>query len=332
MWPDFSYVLHDILNCNTDIGLSAKIKTYGFFQTISFVSFYFLTLRILVKNNLADAIIDLRIIKITISIFLLFYLQVFFSINYFVINLLLSIGVLNVNCNDSFSIKYFFFLVFILICGVCGSAFQLAFENYSKFGSFTVKNGHGFFGASISIFIILNLLYYNKKSLLMSIFYEISPFVYLSYGIGKLGCHLSGDGDWGIINKYFNENSFLYNILTSNYPRNVINAGLKIEGCNFKYCTTLANNVYSLPLYESFISIIGFIILSRSKTIRQRISLAFIIIGVMRFLTEFINDNIIIINFYKISLTYSQIISLCFVIMGVLILLPTNYFKDREYF
>lgn len=69
-----------------------------------------------------------------------------------------------------------------------------------------------------------------------------APSLMLAYGVGRIGCHLAGDGDWGIqnINPKPSSLSCLPDWFWSyNYPHNVINEGVPIPGCIGKHCMML---------------------------------------------------------------------------------------------
>jgi phosphatidylglycerol---prolipoprotein diacylglyceryl transferase len=89
-----------------------------------------------------------------------------------------------------------------LIAGVAGSKILYIIENWSSFildpigtafnpGGLTYYGG--FIFASVSIY-----LYGKKKGIkFLTITDAISPGLILGYGIGRIGCHLAGDGDYG---------------------------------------------------------------------------------------------------------------------------------------
>ncbi|MDV7390741.1 prolipoprotein diacylglyceryl transferase, partial [Arthrospira platensis SPKY1] len=90
----------------------------------------------------------------------------------------------------------------------------------------------------------------------------------IAYGIGRLGCHFSGDGDWGIVAAAQPEWWFLPDWLWAyDYPNNVAQDGVPIEGCEFQYCRRLDPPVYPTPLYETFMAFIigGFLWLMRRR-------------------------------------------------------------------
>src|SRR5690606_5992747 len=80
-----------------------------------------------------------------------------------------------------------------------------------------------------------------------------APGLMLAYAIGRLGCHLSADGDWGIVNLSPKPGwlSWAPDWLWSfKYPHNVINEGVPIPGCVGNFCQELPNPVYPTALYE----------------------------------------------------------------------------------
>lgn len=140
------------------------------------------------------------------------------------------------------------------------------------------------------------------------------PGLMLAYGIGRIGCQIAGDGDWGIVNDLPQPEwlSFLPDWTWAyNYPNNVL--GIDLQG-----------NVYPTPLYETVLCIVLFSIL---WAIRKKItfpgmlfSIYLLMNGVERFFIEKIRVN----EVYSIlgnSITQAEIISVLFVIIGVLGLL-----------
>ena len=90
----------------------------------------------------------------------------------------------------------------------------------------------------------------------------------LAYGIGRIGCHMSGDGDWGISNlkpkpewkKLLPDWMWAYT-----YPNNVIRAGEPMDTCLDPlrvYCYELSTPVYPTAVYEALMGIILFMIIT----------------------------------------------------------------------
>lgn len=133
-----------------------------------------------------------------------------------------------------------------------------------------------------------------------------APGVLLAYGIGRIGCQVSGDGDWGIASTS-PAPSWLPDWMWSyDYPNNV-NAvmgphrggyvGERItEGTCFPdYCTHLVPGVYPTPLYEAIACVLLFCVLwflrKRINTSGVIFSLFLIADGAERFLIEKIRVN-----------------------------------------
>jgi phosphatidylglycerol:prolipoprotein diacylglycerol transferase len=110
------------------------------------------------------------------------------------------------------------------------------------------------------------LLWYARKQgmALLPFMDSNAPGLMLAYGTGRLGCQLSGDGDWGIVNTTSKPDwlGFLPDWAWAyQYPHNVINSGIPIPGCNGPHCMMLPEAVYPTPLYEAVICIGLFFVL-----------------------------------------------------------------------
>ena len=150
-----------------------------------------------------------------------------------------------------------------------------------------------------------------------------SPGMLLAYAIGRMGCHLAGDGDWGIINRAAKPAWLSWApdwAWAAHYPHNVIRQGVYIEGCRLDYCTVLPDAVFPTSLYESLVCGLLFFLL---WTLRRRLTtpglLFFIyalLIGLERFLIEYIRvtPRHILLGW---SLTQAQLISLGFIFIGL---------------
>ncbi|OQA12227.1 MAG: Prolipoprotein diacylglyceryl transferase [Bacteroidetes bacterium ADurb.Bin397] len=149
-----------------------------------------------------------------------------------------------------------------------------------------------------------------------------APGLMLAYGTGRLGCQISGDGDWGIVNNNPKPSwmEFLPDWFWSyNYPHNVLSEGIPIPGCTGPHCMMLPEPVYPTPLYEAIVCIGLFFVL---WSLRTRINIAgmlfsiyLIFNGVERFFIEKIRVN----TKYHISgheITQAEIISVILIILG----------------
>jgi phosphatidylglycerol:prolipoprotein diacylglycerol transferase len=122
-----------------------------------------------------------------------------------------------------------------------------------------------------------------------------SPGMMLAYGVGRIGCQLSGDGDWGIVNHHPKPGFIPQWMWAFNYPHNAINEGVPIPGCNGFYCSQLAHGVYPTPFYEVAICLLFFMLMwifRRKITIPGFMFFTYLVLnGGERFLIEMIRIN-----------------------------------------
>lgn len=152
------------------------------------------------------------------------------------------------------------------------------------------------------------------------------PGMMLAYGIGRIGCQMSGDGDWGIPSLETKPHwlSWLPNWMWSfNFPHNVNGVGMPILGCKGKYCNELAVPVFPTSFYESVICILLFLFLWQ---IRHKIKapgvlfgIYMILAGIERFFIELIRVNTRYVVF-GISFTQAELISILMVAGGIILI------------
>ncbi len=213
-----------------------------------------------------------------------------------------------------------------LIGGFAGAKLFAWFEDPQPFWEFISDpfSGLTIYGGLITAFVAC-YIYVRKHKLSAGHFMDgVAPSLILAYGIGRLGCHMSGDGDWGIENPSPKPDwmSFLPDWLWSyNYPNNVIDEGVLMPDCIYDdYCYQLAVPVYPTPLYEIMMCLIIFGILwYLRKRIHVTGMLFFIYLifnGIERFLIELIRVNVPY-NIGGLEITQAQLISSALIITGV---------------
>ena len=212
------------------------------------------------------------------------------------------------------------------ISGIIGAKIFASLENWEDFindpiGQLFSFSGLTFYGGLI--FGAISVSYYAKKNgiKLLHLIDVFAPSLILAYGIGRAGCHFSGDGDWGIVASNQPDWWFLPDWMWSyNYPNNVINEGIPIPGCEGNFCYQLAENVYPTPFYEIIMAGLIFLFL---WSIRKKIKIAgmlfFIYLtlnGIERFFIEKIRVN----TKYDIlgGTTQAEIISSILILTGII--------------
>ncbi|MCO6484890.1 MAG: prolipoprotein diacylglyceryl transferase [Saprospiraceae bacterium] len=213
------------------------------------------------------------------------------------------------------------------ICGVAGSKLFSLLEDpqaliQDPVGQIFSGSGLNFLGGLILGFVGVFTYIRMKKIPGIHLLDATAPALVVGYAVGRIGCQLSGDGDWGIVHLdpvpvwWFLPDW----IWSFDYPHNVLNEGVPIEGCTWKYCHRLAEPVYPTPFYET---VLGGVILALLWGLRKRIHvpgvlffLYLVLISAERFLIEFIrvNDRYDILGF---QWTQSQAISVLLFLVGL---------------
>lgn len=224
------------------------------------------------------------------------------------------------------------------ISGLLGAKIFHNLENINEFIADPVGALFSFSGLTMYGGLIVGsaaVIYYAKKNGLTvtHVIDACAPGLMLAYGVGRLGCHLSGDGDWGIENLAPQPAalSFLPDWFWSfSYPHNVLNEGIPIAGCVGKHCSMLPNPVFPTALYEAITCIGLFFVLwgVRKKITSPGVlfSLYLLLNGLERFFIEKIRVNTLY-HIFGYGITQAEIISFCLIILGII---GIFYFKKRH--
>jgi len=152
-----------------------------------------------------------------------------------------------------------------------------------------------------------------------------APSMLLAYGIGRMGCHFSGDGDWGIVNTAPKPSwmSFLPDWFWAyNYPNNVSRECDPTGGsmpCDFEVTPYLQLPVFPTPMYEILMAFalfgIVWMLRKRIKPVGALFGIYMIFAGLERFFIEKIrvNSTYDILGFHP---TQAEIISVLLVLGG----------------
>jgi phosphatidylglycerol---prolipoprotein diacylglyceryl transferase len=116
----------------------------------------------------------------------------------------------------------------------------------------------------------------------------VAPGLLLAYGIGRLGCQFSGDGDWGIPNTSPPPAALAWLpdwLWAYDYPNNVIGSGVPMAAGGYPgYGTHLVPSVFPTPLYESLMAFALFAVL---WGLRKHIQRPFTMFGLYMMLNGF---------------------------------------------
>lgn len=215
-----------------------------------------------------------------------------------------------------------------LVFGLLGAKLFDTFENWGDFlkdpSSIFSTRGLTWYGGLICA--ALAIWWYAKKHKIA--FWHLNdaaaPTLMVAYSLGRVGCQVAGDGDWGIENHSPKPFSWLPDWMWAyNYPHNVNEMGVKIEGCmDAKYCYQLEHAVFPTPFYEIIICLILFVIIwsLRKKFKIPGTLFAFYLIlnGLERFFIEKIRVNVQM-DFLGINMTQAELISALLIIGGAIL-------------
>ncbi len=263
--------------------------------------------------------------------------------------------------------------IIALIFGLLGAKLFDIFENWGDF----LKNpssyifspaGLTFYGGLICA--ALAIWFYAKKHKIGFWYLNdaAAPGLMLAYAVGRIGCQVSGDGDWGIYNSAysvasvskvipgnidrFNESlhahsqffisqfenldavphitypkpsflSFLPDwVFAYNFPHNVNDTGIPLEGCVGKYCNQLPVPVFPTSFYETVVCLILFLVLwllrKKLKIPGTLFAIYLTLNGIERFFIEKIRVNTRM-HFLGLHPTQAEVISALLFVSGLVI-------------
>ena len=223
-------------------------------------------------------------------------------------------------------------LIVALVSAIVGSKLFDILDNIEVFLRDPVQSllsfsGFAFLGGLVSTIIAL-ILYMRVVKLDWNQVIDCSaPAILIGYAIGRMGCHLSGDGCWGVINTFAQPEWLTWLpdwTWAFRYPHNVINQGIPIPGCGGPHCRILAEPVFPTALYESLYSLFAFgLIWSLRKRIKAPVvlfGLFLVIHGTGRFLVEQIRINKQY-DLFGLLLSQAEIISVVLILAGISVML-----------
>lgn len=167
------------------------------------------------------------------------------------------------------------------LSGLLGARVWYIGENWSAlrhdlFGALFASAGFTFYGGFIIAAIVVYVLAKRDGTDMGRFCDALGPCLALGYAVGRLGCQLSGDGDYG---------SATYGFWGMSYSTGVVP-------------TLAGERVYPTPLFESTLSLLIVFTLSyveRSETLLarrfQRFGLYLVLISLERVVVEFLRIN-----------------------------------------
>jgi prolipoprotein diacylglyceryl transferase len=304
MYPDLSYVLHDLFGTAPD-NWTSIVKTFGFFLALSFLTAAYLLFLELKRKN-AEGLFVPHMTKDEKG-----------------------------NMKETYPHERVGDITMVAaISGLLGAKIFAILESAENVRAFMEDPIHTFFsGSGIAMYGgliggFIGVYWFITKKLKMNALYmmdAVAPSLIFAYAVGRIGCQMAGDGDWGIVAAPQPSWWFLPDWLWAfDFPRNVTNssghAHEVIQGFTGHYNTRLVPPVYPTPIYETFMSAaIGFFLWGIRKRIKVHGALFMIYLilnGLERFFIEKIrvNDKL---HAFGIDFTQAELIAVSIFIIGI---------------
>ncbi len=204
--------------------------------------------------------------------------------------------------------------IILIIAGFAGAKAFHILENLDAFsrspsrmifstGGFTFYGGMIFGGFAV-------VHYVRKKGLnLGSVADAIAPGVMVAYGVGRIGCQLSGDGDWGIASNLAAKPDLIPMwFWAETYPNNIMGVDLS------------SMPVYPTPIYEFLAAMAIFGILWSFRKHAHLTGWLFWVYIVFNGAERFFIEKIRVNNrfdLFGITMPQAEVIALCLIVIGV---------------
>ncbi|MBZ0200755.1 MAG: prolipoprotein diacylglyceryl transferase [Ignavibacteriaceae bacterium] len=206
-----------------------------------------------------------------------------------------------------------------IVFGIVGSKLFHLLENFSDFlknpiGMAFNPGGLTFFGGLILAGIAVVIYTRRKKIPFLLLADAAAPALALAYGIGRIGCHLAGDGDYGIPTTL----PWGTNYANGTVPPSAMFRGSEIANSFPGGIVPDTTPLHPTPIYELIVAIIIFSILwklRKNDWVAGKLFMIYLIFtGTARLLVETIRLN----PRYIFNLSEAQIISVFMIFGGVI--------------
>lgn len=209
--------------------------------------------------------------------------------------------------------------ILALIFGIIGAKLFYLFDEWDAFIKDPLDEafspgGLVWYGGFLLAFVAIVINSFRRKIPFLVIGDSAAPALAIGYGIGRIGCHLSGDGDYGIPTSL----PWGVNYSKGVYPPSYAFRGTEIAK-NFPNGIVPDNTpLHPTPVYEFLLGLIIFLILwnlRKKINVNGKIFMYFLILhGFARFMIEFIRINPKIL----LGLSQAQLISIVIILSGLI--------------
>ncbi len=211
------------------------------------------------------------------------------------------------------------------VMGILGAKLFHNLENLDDLlrdpvGSLLSFSGLSFYGGLICAAATIIWYAKSKNIPVLHLMDATAPGLMLAYGIGRIGCQIAGDGDWGMPNDAPMPNwlSFMPEwVWAYDYPNNVLGVDLKEDFARMGLHSE-TGKAWPTPIYETTMALIIFSILWSIRTKLKHPGLMFSVYLIFNGLERFAIEKVRINNeLFGAGITQAEIISSLLIVIGV---------------
>ncbi len=211
------------------------------------------------------------------------------------------------------------------IAGIAGAKIFNSLEDPARFIQDPIGELFSFSGLTMYGGLIVGsaaVIWYARKNKLTitHVIDACAPGLMMAYAVGRIGCQVAGDGDWGVVNTdpkpgwMAGMPDWLW---AYNYPNNV-NEDCGGGMCDWSLTPYLNQPVFPTPLYETLMCLFLFAVLWMTRkriTVPGMLFSIFLVFnGIERFLIEMIRQNPR--YSWAFDMTQAQVIAVVLVLLG----------------
>lgn len=181
------------------------------------------------------------------------------------------------------------------------------------------RSGFSIYGG-LTFGVIAGVFYLRRYSIpIAPVLDAVAPSMILGYGIGRIGCQVSGDGDWGIMANMALKPGWLPDWLwAQSYENNIAGVIIPEPG------------VYPTSIYEAVAALLIFAFLWSVRKLHYRsghlFSMYLLLTGFQRLLVEKIRINKEL-YFFDFGFTQAELISAILILGGLIWIIKTSQTK-----
>lgn len=240
-------------------------------------------------------------------------------------------------------------LTIAFVAGLLGAKIFHNLENWDDFARDPIAalfsfDGLTFYGGLIVAGVSIAWYLRRKNFPVLPFADAIAPTLMLAYGVGRIGCQMAGDGDWGVINNAPKPGWLSWApdwVWAFDYPNNVLQTCNPsydryehLRDCNFAEVGALVEPVWPTPFYETIMALLIFaglwLVRKRLPFWGQMSGLYLFFNGLERFLIEKIRVNTYY-NIFGAQITQAEIISSLLMLSGIAVfVLATSKWKYNQ--